>query len=233
MVTTKIPKNIPYKKFRWFVTSSGKLVIGGKNAEQNEELVKMCMKGEHLDLDHRTSLEEWSAKKKKYVVMHTKNPGSPFSMILDENCSEKDLEETAIFTASFSRNWRQNKKETVVDLFLLEQVYKEKEMKVGTFGVMDTIDHKKSPLKLCFKKQNNVLRCVPFDVPNSIVITPGRIPKEKFAVQLADKYKVSIDEALNALPTGSFDFEVPIIKKKITKKTKKKIVKKKTKKGRK
>ena len=49
MIALKIPKKINYKKYRWFVTSSDKLVVGGKSAEQNEELVKMCMKGEHLD----------------------------------------------------------------------------------------------------------------------------------------------------------------------------------------
>ena len=113
-------KNFPYKKYRWFITSSNKLVVGGKSAEQNEELIKSCMKGEHLDLESRASLEEWTNKKKKYIVMHTNAPGSPFSIILDENPNQKDLEETAIFTASFSRAWRELKKEVNIDVFLLE-----------------------------------------------------------------------------------------------------------------
>ena len=32
-------KEIDYKKFRWFFTSSGLLVVGGKSAEQNEAVV--------------------------------------------------------------------------------------------------------------------------------------------------------------------------------------------------
>lgn len=223
MVETKIPKNIPYKKYRWFITSSGKLVIGGKSAQQNEEIIKMCMKGEHLDLDHRTSLKEWTAKKKKYIVMHTQTPGSPFSIILDENPSAKDLEEVVGFTASFSRQWRSGNKEAQVDIFLLEQIYKDIKMETGTFGVLGERDNKKTQLKLFFKKQQGVLRAVPFEVPNSLVIIPGKIPKNKFALNLMEKYNIKIEEALNALPTGNFDFEV-LIKEKAKKKptTKKK-----------
>ena len=32
-------KDKSYEKYKWFVTSSGKLVMGGKNAEQNEEIM--------------------------------------------------------------------------------------------------------------------------------------------------------------------------------------------------
>ena len=203
-------KNFPYKKYRWFITSNDKLVVGGKSAEQNEELVKICMKGEHLDLNSRVSLEEWTIKKEKYIVMHTHAPGSPFSIILDENPNQKDLDETAIFTASFSRAWRELKKEVNIDVFLLEQMYKEKGMKVGTFGVLGKRDVKKVPLKLYFKKQSNILRAVPFEIKNSPIIIPGKIPKEKFAMQISEKFKVSLDEAINSLPTGNFDFFIPV-----------------------
>src|SRR3989344_1597848 len=108
-----------YEKYRWFLTSNNALVVGGKNAEQNEELVKKLIK------DYP-----------KYVVMHTREPGSPFSIILSSNPSEKDLEETAIFTGCFSRAWREKKKKTNVDIFLIEQMIKDKKMKTGTFGVV-------------------------------------------------------------------------------------------------
>ncbi|MEM3074625.1 MAG: NFACT RNA binding domain-containing protein [Candidatus Pacearchaeota archaeon] len=209
----KIMKNFPYYKYRWFVTSSGKLVVGGKSAEQNEELVRICMEGKHLDLNSITSIKEWTIKKKKYVVMHTKSPGSPFSIILDENPNEKDLEETAIFTAFFSRAWKSKKDKTQVDVFLLEQMYKNPEMNIGTFGVMDTIDHRIVRLRFYFKKQLNVLRAVPFEVPNSPLVIPGNIPKEQFAKEISKMYNVSFEEAMNCLPTGSFDFEIPIKRK--------------------
>ena len=77
-----------YKKYRWFFTSAGKLVIGGKSAEQNDELL----------LGIKNFEEE-------LIVMHTAEPGSPFSVIMSEikKISKKDLEECAIFTGCFSR----------------------------------------------------------------------------------------------------------------------------------
>ena len=99
----KPDKSHDYEKYRWFYTSNNHLVIGGKNAEQNEELVKRYIK-----------------IKPKYIVMHTKNPGSPFSIILSDNPTERDLEETAIFTGCFSRAWRENQKKSIIDIFLAE-----------------------------------------------------------------------------------------------------------------
>ena len=29
-----------YQKYKWFFTSSGKLVVGGKSSEQNDELLR-------------------------------------------------------------------------------------------------------------------------------------------------------------------------------------------------
>ncbi len=210
---TNIQKGFAYYKYRWFITSNGKLVVGGKNAEQNEELIKKFIEPKHdLEYSSQISLKNYS-KKEKYVVMHTRSPGSPFSIILDENPNEKDINETAIFTASFSRQWKSRKKEAQVDVFLLEQIYKEKNMKVGTFGVTGKIDHRKIPLILHLKKQLNVLRAVPFKSDNSLIIIPGKIPKEKFAMQISKDYKIDIQEVLNALPTGGFDFEIAILNK--------------------
>ena len=42
-----------YKKYRWFITSSNKLVVGGKSAEQNEFLIR-----------------HFVDQKCKYIVMH-------------------------------------------------------------------------------------------------------------------------------------------------------------------
>ena len=55
--------------YRWFYTSEGKLVIGGKNEEQNELVLKHFLKSE-------------------YTVMHTNAPGSPFMIIQDSSPSK-------------------------------------------------------------------------------------------------------------------------------------------------
>jgi predicted ribosome quality control (RQC) complex YloA/Tae2 family protein len=103
-------------KFREFTTSSGKKVLAGKNAEQNEELVKQFMG-------------------KDNIIFHTSEPGSPFCVIEKIKNSKKDKKETAIFCASKSQDWRDNKKDIEVNFFSGENVYKRKTMKTGTFGV--------------------------------------------------------------------------------------------------
>ncbi|MEK6891222.1 MAG: NFACT RNA binding domain-containing protein [Nanoarchaeota archaeon] len=186
----KKTKNMPkewYEKYRWFYTSNKHLVIGGKNAEQNEELVKKFLK-----------------TNPKYVVMHTKDPGSPFSIIVADNPTEKDLEETAIFTGSFSRAWRDGKKKASVDVFLMEQIVKMKNMKSGTFGVIEKVDRKSLELKLYLTIQKERARFVPQKPlkEQTICIVPGKMPKDQIAEELAVKLEITKEEILNALPTG-------------------------------
>jgi predicted ribosome quality control (RQC) complex YloA/Tae2 family protein len=106
--------------FREFQTSSGKQVLVGKSAENNEELAKQIKPSE--------------------LVLHTKAPGSPFCNIKADKkeVSKKDIKETAIFCALKSQDWRDNKKNVAVHYFLGKDIYKLKSMKTGTFGVKNT-----------------------------------------------------------------------------------------------
>ncbi len=185
-----------YHKYRWFYTKSGRLVYGGKSAEQNEEIVGKLIK-----------------EKKNYIVMHTKTPGSPFAVIMEDpkKVNEEDLNECAVWTASFSRAWRAMAKETQVDVFLSEQIYKLKSMKVGTFGIKGPVDRRKVQLKLVLISQENVLRATPEQSvkPKSKIyymLLPGKMNKEELALDLAAKLKKSKEEVLNALPTGGFRY---------------------------
>ena len=101
-------------KFREFETSSGKKVLAGKNARDNEELIKQAEKNE--------------------IVLHTTKPGSPFVNIKGK-ANKKDIKEAAIFCAKYSQDWRDNKSDVIVHKFKGEDVYKRKGMKTGTFGV--------------------------------------------------------------------------------------------------
>jgi len=186
------PKKEFYHKYRWYFTNSNKLVYGGKSAEQNEEVVHDLLKN-----------------KKNRILMHTKISGSPFAIVEDYvgSVTLEDMNEVAIWTACFSRAWRSNLKKTTVDIFLSEQVVKNKGMKSGTFSVFGKIDRIDVELKLVLCKQKGVLRAVP---ENSVegkvlgVIVPGEIQKEKFAEEISLKYKINKEEVLNALPTGRF-----------------------------
>lgn len=115
----KTQDNIKYKKFRWFFTSSGKIVIGGKNASQNEEMIEQVGEQEY--------------------VLHTALPGSPFVNLKDDfkNVSKQELKQAAIFCAKYSQAWKKPKvkNDVEVHVFLGKDIFKEALMKTGTFGV--------------------------------------------------------------------------------------------------
>lgn len=183
-----------YKKYKWFFTLSGKLVVGGKSAIQNDELLKRIKE-----------------TNKNFIVMHTSSPGSPFSIILADTkkVTNQDKEEAAIFTACFSQSWKSESKKASVDVFSSSQLYKSKGMKTGTWGVAGSVHEISVPLRLVLTKQDSELRAVPEkSVKNYkdviLKIHPGKIDKKdilpKIALELGDN--ISQSELLSALPAG-------------------------------
>jgi predicted ribosome quality control (RQC) complex YloA/Tae2 family protein len=105
------------KIFREFTTKSEKLILAGKNVDSNEALVKQAGQNE--------------------FVLHTKERGSPFVNIKapKNEIVKEDIKEASIICAKYSHDWRDNKKDIIVHIFLGNDIYKEKGMKTGTFGV--------------------------------------------------------------------------------------------------
>lgn len=107
------------ENFRKLKLSSGILVLAGKNAESNEELVNQAGKNEY--------------------ILHTSLPGSPFVNIKEDakKVSKQDLKKAAIFCARYSQAWKKAKvkKDVLIDIFLGKDIYKTPKMKLGTFGV--------------------------------------------------------------------------------------------------
>ncbi len=183
-----------YLKYRWFFTGSGKLVIGGKSAIQNEELLQTLQKNGT-----------------NYVVMHTHDPGSPFSVILADiqKVSKEDREECAIFTGCFSRAWRERKEMADVDVFSVAQLEKKKGMKAGTWQVGGKIQRTKVTLALALTLQEKILRAVPIKTVIKkkdvlLTIVPGSIDKQQMisTLHVALDEKFSADAILAALPAG-------------------------------
>src|SRR3970282_918001 len=100
--------------FRKFCVSSGKDVLCGKNAEQNEFLVEQSEDNE--------------------TVLHTKAPGSPFCNIKGK-ANQNDIKETAVICAAFSKDWKQNHSNVEIHVFKGKDIFKGAAMKQGTFGV--------------------------------------------------------------------------------------------------
>ncbi|WP_096392871.1 ribosome rescue protein RqcH [Halorubrum trapanicum] len=85
-----------FERFRWFHTSTGYLVIGGRNADQNEELVKKYMS-------------------KHDRFFHTQAHGGPVTLLKAAgpsesadpvDFSEETLREAAQFAVSYSSDWK-------------------------------------------------------------------------------------------------------------------------------
>lgn len=84
----KPPEPEWFEKFRWFKTSKGKLVIGGRDATSNEIVIKKH--AEHGDL-----------------VFHTDMSGSPFFILKGGKDADVDeLKEVGDATCSFSKAWK-------------------------------------------------------------------------------------------------------------------------------
>ncbi|MFH1365408.1 MAG: NFACT RNA binding domain-containing protein [archaeon] len=99
------------------ISKRGTLILAGKNAENNEELVAQVKSNEE--------------------VFHTASPGSPFVNIKGKP-KPGDIKEAAIFCARFSKNYRDNKSDVIVNKFKGRDIYKRKDMKKGTFGVKNS-----------------------------------------------------------------------------------------------
>lgn len=105
-------------KFREIKTKSGILLLAGKNAENNEQLVSQAKPDE--------------------IVLHTAKPGSPFVNIKSEKekkPSKEDIKEAAVFCAAYSQDWRDNNADVEVHIFNGKDIKKVKGMPVGTFAV--------------------------------------------------------------------------------------------------
>jgi predicted ribosome quality control (RQC) complex YloA/Tae2 family protein len=77
-------KKLWYHRFRWFITSDGIVVLGGRDASQNEELVKKYMTGGDL-------------------FVHADVHGA--SVVIVKGKTER-MDEVAQFAASYSGAWR-------------------------------------------------------------------------------------------------------------------------------
>jgi predicted ribosome quality control (RQC) complex YloA/Tae2 family protein len=86
----KVKRREWFEKFRWFVSSDGFLVVGGKDAVSNEVLIK-----KYTDEND--------------IVFHADIVGAPFVVVKTsgKEPSETCLREAGEFAAAFSRGWRE------------------------------------------------------------------------------------------------------------------------------
>ncbi len=109
---------ISMTNFREYTLKSGKKILAGKSASQNDLLM--------------------SSSKYDDYILHTVYPGSPFVNI-GESPTKDEIKEASIFCAARSQDYRDNRKNVLVHLFLKKDAKKTKKSKEGSWSVSKVI----------------------------------------------------------------------------------------------
>ena len=195
-----------FEKFRWFISSEGFLVIGGRDATTNEIVVR-----KHMEEDD--------------LYCHADVHGAPHVIIKKgKKASEKTIFEACQFAVSMSKAWSEGI--FSVDAFYADpnQVTKKapsgEYLGKGAFMVYGKRNWMRGiPLKLAVGVVNyegeDLVMCGPVDALKAhtnkyIIIKPGRTKKSDFAKKIAKifekwGYKVELDDLMQVLPPGDGD----------------------------
>jgi predicted ribosome quality control (RQC) complex YloA/Tae2 family protein len=185
-----------YEKFHWFITSSGLLAVGGKDATTNEILVK-----KHMEIND--------------VVFHTEIAGSPFFILKEarDKAKDIDLKEVAQATASYSAAWKLGVGSTDVYQIKPEQVTKQANpgeyLGKGSFMIRGKKNYFRSTvLELSIGIDDNgklmagPISAVKKHFTKYKVIRQGDLKKSDIAKSIAKDFSVSVDEVMQLIPTG-------------------------------
>lgn len=192
-----------FEKYRWFTTSTGKIVIAGRDARTNDEVVR-----KHLGRND--------------IFVHADIHGAPSVVLkVEGRLSDEDIEEACAFAVCFSKAW--NAKYGSADAYWVneEQVSKSPPtggyLPRGSFMIRGKRNYIKGiPLRLgvgcVYVKDLKKLICAPvrtFKRMNTkhIVIVPGDVKKSEAAKKISSKFDVSVDYAMKILPPGGIEIE--------------------------
>lgn len=173
-----------YEKFRWFFSSEGFLVIGGRDASTNEALIKKYMEPHD-------------------IVLHADIAGSPFVLVktMGKTPAEKTIDEAAQFTASYSRAWREQIRAIDVYWVRPEQVSKTppsgQYLPRGSFMIYGSKNFIKNvPLEIAIgvRRENGDFRVVGGPVSAIagqtnlyVKVVPGRETSGRLAKEIRDR----------------------------------------------
>src|SRR3989338_5186397 len=184
-----------FEKFKWYISSEGKLVIGGRDATTNDMIVKKYLEPNDL-------------------VFHTQLKGSPFVVIKTEGAkpTAQEKEEAAIFCAANSKQW--NARISLADVYYIkpDQVKKEFGLPKGSFMIYGDRTYLKAPLELAIgiTKDNRVL-CGPLTAikvhcKSVLLVRQGSMKKSdavkkvRYFLHQREKIDVDLNEIMQALP---------------------------------
>lgn len=194
-VIKKKKKKEWYEKFRWFVTSEGYLVIGGRDATTNEIVVK-----KHTDQND--------------LVFHTDMAGSPFFVLKTngQEVSEQTKQEAADATASLSRAWKAGLATTETFYVNPDQVTKEAQsgefLPKGSFMVKGKNTYIRPYMNLALCGYEDKIMCGPVDAVKAhankyVIIEQGEKKPSDIAKEVRKHLQYGeTDDIIRALPPG-------------------------------
>lgn len=193
-------KRFWFESYRWFISSEGNLVMGGRDAKSNDRLVKRHLK-----------------EGDRYV--HADIRGAP-SVIVKEGskCTEKTLEEACQFALCFSKAWKLGLASGSAYWVKPEQVSKSPQtgeyLKKGAFVIrgkrnyfhklkievaVGEITHEGARKVMCGPQ-----RSVAAHSEDYLLLVPGKLGRNELSKDLSNAFLVPIEEILRILPQGSF-----------------------------
>jgi predicted ribosome quality control (RQC) complex YloA/Tae2 family protein len=202
-VIRKSSKRFWFEDYRWFVSSEGCLVVGGRDARTNDRLISR-----HMSADDR------------YV--HADIYGAPSTVVKwNAAATEITLEEACIFAVCFSRAWNSKIGSAPAYWVLPEQVSKTPQtgefLPRGAFVIRGKRNYfPKLPLLLAIgtityegeiRTVCGPLRAMEANAQKFIRLIPGSRTKEQIASLLSEALGVSRDSIVSALPPGNSDLE--------------------------
>lgn len=192
-------KRFWFESYKWFFTSGGHLVLGGRDAKTNDQVVK-----KHL------------GDRDRYA--HADLHGAPSIVIKDgASASERELREACQFALCHSKAWNAGAAEGTAYWVLPEQVSKRPEagefMARGAFIVRGKRNYEHHlPLEMVVAEVqvegSRKITCAPRESVvsgRSVVIVPGGMPRGKASAALARAFGVPEEEISRVLPPGDLE----------------------------
>ena len=194
-----------YSKFRWFITSHNRLVVIGRDVNQNNSLID-----KHVEKDD--------------IVVHADVFGSPFGVVKNgANADEKDIDEACRMVASYSSAWKAGATNLDVYFVYPNQVTKTppsgESLKKGAFyidGKKNYVKNVSLGLYIAFSPAESEIGVgISASEPknNFVLIKPGNKKREevikKIIKKLEEKMNITInpDEIDRLLPQGKCSIE--------------------------
>ena len=191
-----------YEKFRWFFSSDGFLILGGRDATSNEIVIK-----KHTDAND--------------LVLHTDMSGSPFFVIKSESkkIPESTIKEAADAVCTFSKTWKLCLQTSDVFYVTPEQVSKKAQsgeyLTKGAFMIYGKTNYMENKVNLAIgvTKDNAVmsgpLKAVKKHCKKYVTLKQGDEKVSSVAKKINYKLgkNLNLDEIIRALPAGNFKIE--------------------------